>query len=92
MIFSYYLCHRFHCRFCYLRRFRRFIRCHFRRHRNATFYDLIDDFVNTFELIDNNDANEKTKSSNNHFHQRLHAVNLIYNKTQTQTDRHVLIQ
>jgi hypothetical protein len=41
-------------------------------------------------LTNNNDVNERTKSLNNHSHQRHYAVNFIYRETQTQIDRHVL--
>ncbi len=48
--------------------FRRFFRCHLRRCSRAAFYDLIDNLINAFQLINNNDVNEKTKSTNNHSH------------------------
>ncbi len=76
--------HRFHYRL------RRSLRCHFRRRNRAAFYNFIDDLVNISELTNNNDVNERTKSLNNHSHQRHYAVNFIYRETQTQIDRHVL--
>jgi hypothetical protein len=75
-----FFCH-FRCRLH--RRFHCSCRRHFRWRRRATFDDLFDDFVNAFDLTNNNNANERTKSSNNHFHQRRHATRFVYREIQT---------
>ncbi len=64
------------------------LRCHSRRRLHTVFYDLSHDLVNTSELTDNNDANEKTKSTNNHSIQRRLAAHLI--EIQAQANRNVL--
>jgi hypothetical protein len=79
---------RFRCCF----RFRWFFRCHFRRRFFTTFYDFFHNLVNTFDLTNNNDANKKTKSTNNHFIQRSLAIRFINHEIQAQTDRYVLKQ
>ncbi len=80
-------CLRRRSRCCF--RFRWSFRCHFRRCFHTAFYDSFHDLVNIFKLINNNDANEKTKSTNNHFIQRRLAARLINHEIQTQVDRHV---
>jgi hypothetical protein len=63
------------------------LRCHLRWRLHTVFYDLFHDLVNTSELTDDNDANERTKSTNSHFIQRRLAARFI--ETQAQTDRNV---
>jgi hypothetical protein len=82
---------------CYFRRRFRccfrlwwFLRWHFRRCFHTTFCDFFHDLVNKSKLTNNNDANERIKSTNNHFIQRRLAIRLINHEIQTQIDRHVL--
>ncbi len=72
--------HRFRCRFR--------LRCCFRFH--TILDDSFHDFVSAAELTDNDDANERTKSTNCHSLQRRRAARLINHETQAQADRHVL--
>ncbi len=63
-------------------------RCCFRSH--TVLDDLSHDLVNEAELTNNDDANERTKSTNCHSLQRRRAACLINHETQAQADRHVL--